>query len=44
MTLAVPVTTITASTSMKLPKVIWPIESDRTRPDSGFCGVSAVIC
>src|SRR5262249_20607435 len=43
MTLAAPVTTITASTSMKLPKVIWPIESDRTRLFGGFGGVSAVI-
>jgi hypothetical protein len=34
---------ITASTSMKLPNVSWPIESENDRGGSEFGGVSAVM-
>src|SRR5882757_2766710 len=43
MTLAVEVMMITASTSMKLPNVSWPIESENDRGGSEFGGVSAVM-
>ena len=43
MTLAVEVMMITASTSMKLPNVSWPIESENDRGGSDFGGVSAVM-
>src|SRR4051812_14646441 len=43
MTLAVEVMMITASTSMKLPNVNWPIESENDRGGSEFGGVSAVM-
>jgi hypothetical protein len=43
MTLAVEVMMITASTSMKLPNVSWPIESENDRGDGEFGGVSAVM-
>jgi hypothetical protein len=34
---------ITASTSMKLPNVSWPIESENDRGGGEFSGVSAVM-
>jgi hypothetical protein len=43
MTLAVDVMMITASTSMKLPNVSWPIESENDRGGGEFGGVSAVM-
>jgi hypothetical protein len=43
MTLAVEVMMITASTSMKLPNVSWPIESENDRGGVEFGGVSAVM-
>ena len=43
MTLAVEVMMITASTSMKLPNVSWPIESENDRGGGEFGGVSAVM-
>jgi hypothetical protein len=43
MTLAVEVMMITASTSMKLPNVSWPIESENDRGGSEFGVVSAVM-
>jgi hypothetical protein len=43
MTLAVEVMMITASTSMKLPNVSWPIESENDRGGCEFGGVSAVM-
>src|SRR6185503_5224098 len=43
MTLAVDVMMITASTSMKLPNVSWPIDSENDRGGGEFGGVSAVM-
>ncbi|XSC48645.1 hypothetical protein ACF1BQ_011135 [Bradyrhizobium sp. RDT10] len=43
MTLAVEVMMITASTSMKLPNVSWPIESENDRGGGEIGGVSAVM-
>ena len=43
MTLAVEVMMITASTSMKLPNVSWPIESENDRVGGEFGGNSAVM-
>ena len=43
MTLAVEVMMITASTSMKLPNVSWPIDSENDRGIVEFGGNSAVM-
>jgi len=43
MTLAVEVMMITANTSMKLPNVSWPIESENDRVVGEFGGDSSVM-